>query len=149
MGRDRDQRKPPHEAIQARQQWEIDRDAFEAGLEAKYGIPYAKLPGVLRLGMPEHPQRDTGRRFDYRTLPTYRFNYAKKSERRQLIAESGKAGWRHRRAGYLLHLEAVRQAEAAVRKLRAVKKGRGKRLPKNLIEQKHLAIENRELREKQ
>jgi hypothetical protein len=135
----------PHERIADKHKWEVERDAFEAALEAKYGIPYEKLPPALRQGAPKHPRAKTARRFNYRVYDrTWRIRSIIEARRsgRQL------EGWRTERAAYLADVERVRRAEVEVRKQRAIKKGRGKPLPKNLVAQQRLAIENREFREK-
>lgn len=139
----------PHERDNARKHAEAERDAIEAALEAKYGMPYEKLPPALRYPTPEHPQRTNTRRHDYKTDTSYNWNYRARSLRRRPIADARlKRGWRPLRRAYLAEVERVRQAEIEVRKLRAVKKGRGKPLPKNYFAQRRDAIERREFAEK-
>ncbi len=139
----------PHQRIEASRKWNAEREAHEAALEAKYGIPYDKLPSALRHATPEHPQRKTARRYNYVTAFSYRWNYRSRASRRRFIpGRDGDAGWRPLRAAYLRELEEVRQAEIEVRKQRAVKKGRGKPLPKNHYAARRDAVERREFREK-
>lgn len=135
----------PHERIEARRKWEAERDAHEAALEAKYGIPYEKLPPELRLAAPAHPTRTIARRFDYRVYDrTWRIRSLIEQRRRGVKRN----GWRTERAAYLADVERVRCAEVEVRKQRAVKKGRGKPLPKNHFASRRNAVEKREFREK-
>ncbi len=135
----------PHERIAKQKLWEAERDAFEASLEAKYGIPFDKLPPALRQGTPKHPSRTITRRFNYRVYDrTWRIRTMLEERR------SGRQrnGWRTERAAYLADVERVRRAEVEVRKQRTVKKGRGKPLPKNHFASRRNAVEKREFREK-
>lgn len=135
----------PHERIAKQKLWEAERDAFEAALEAKYGMPFDKLPPALRQGAPKHPSRTITRRFNYRVYDrTWRIRTMLEERR------SGRQrnGWRTERAAYLADVERVRRAEVEVRKQRAVKKGRGKPLPKNHFASRRNAVEKREFREK-
>jgi hypothetical protein len=138
----------PHVTIRERQRWETERDAHEAALEAKYGIPYEKLPVDLRHGAPEHPRQRNTRRFDYVTRTGYRWNARSRAGRRVLYALPQQRGWREQRDAYLAEVERVRRAEIVVRRARTKRTGRGKPAPKNLVAQQRLAIENREFREK-
>jgi hypothetical protein len=135
----------PHERIEARRKSEAERDAFEAALEARYGVPFEKLPTALRRGAPKHPRAKNARRFNYRVYDrTWRIRSIIEARRsgRQL------EGWRTARTAYLADVERVRRAEVEVRKQRAVKKGRGKPLPKNHFASRRNAVEKREFREK-
>jgi len=138
----------PHVTIRERQRWGTERDAHEAALEAKYGMPYEKLPAALRHSPPKHPQQYNARRFDYVTRTGYRWNARSRAGRRSLIATMDQRGWREQRRSYLRAVEDVRQAEIIVRKTRTKRTGRGKPRPKNAFAQQRLAIENREFREK-
>lgn len=135
----------PHERIEQRQKWESERDAHEAALEAKYGVPIDKLPGVLTLGAPKHPRATKARRFDYRV---YDRTWRHRTLIEQRIRGVERNGWRTERRAFLRQVERFRQAEIEVRKLRAVKKGRGKPLPKNHFASRRNAVEKREFREK-
>lgn len=133
--------------IRDERRWRERNDAEIEALEAQYGLPYEKIPSVLRHPAPEHPQRQQARRFGYLTRTAYRFNYQSRANRRRLIAVGSQIGWREKRAAYLRDLEARRNAEIEVRKLRTKRTGRGKVVPKNLREQSLDAVERRELRE--
>jgi len=139
----------PHERIEKARRNEAASEAREAALEAKYGMPYDKLPAALRQLPSTSPAQVGGRRFDYLTQPTFHFYARARQYRRGTIRDRNrKPGWRMVRAAHLREVERVRQAEIEVRKLRAVKKGRGKPLPKNHFAQRRDAIERREFREK-
>lgn len=138
----------PHERIAAARKWEAERDAFEAALEAKYGVPYEKLPSALKSGEPKPPAKNA-RRYDYVTRTTYNWNYAQRKHRRRVIPDAQqKRGWRVLRRSFLADVEAVRRAKIEVRKQRIVKKGRGKPLPKNHFAARRDAVERREFAEK-
>jgi hypothetical protein len=121
-------RAAPHEEINRQRTARTERDAWRAQLEAKYGVPYERLPEVLRYEPPVHPQRQYARRFDYLAQLAYRFNYAARRNRLRLIPGPGQLGWRRQRRRYLERLEERRRAEIVVRKLRAKRTGRGKPL---------------------
>lgn len=145
MGRNR--AAPPHVRIQEERAWRDRHDAEIDALEAQYGVPYEKLPAVLRHAAPEHPQRSQVRRFGYLTRTAYNYYRRSRRDRRRLVAAPGQTGWRAQRAAYLRDLETRRNAEIEVRKSRIKRGGRGKVLPKNLREQSRDAVERRELRE--
>ncbi len=137
----------PHEIIEARRRWDVEYDARIAALEAKYGVPYEKLPAALRESPPEHPQRKNARRYDYLTVTAYRFNYQSKANRRRLIARHDQLGWRTRRRQYLRDVEAVRQAEIVVRGMLAKRTGRGKLFDRKAHVHARERIEAREWRD--
>lgn len=145
MGRNRTA--PPHLRIRNEKTWRERHESHVAALEAQYGVPYEKIPSVLREVAPTHPQHEQARRFGYLTRTAYNFNYRARRGRRRLMSESGRGGWREDRAGYLRALERRREAEVEVRKLRYKRGGRGKVPPKNVREQALKAVERRELRE--
>jgi hypothetical protein len=95
-----------------RRKWGQEYEAECARLEAKYGIPYEKLPEPLRYPKPDHPRVTNARRFD-----KFDLRYGPSS-----------IGWRHERIWYLVQLTRIRLAEIEVRKLRAKRTGRGKPL---------------------
>lgn len=139
--------RPPHESINANRAWAAQHEAEVAALEAKYGVPYEKLPSILQHDAPDHPQRGNARRFDYLTRTSYRWYSRSRRDRRRLIAGPGQRGWREQRANYLQQLEARRLAEVEVRKLRTKRTGRGRPEPRNLLAASRYAIEDREWRE--
>lgn len=139
---------PPHQAphvrIAAAKKWEADRDAFEAALEAKYGVPYDKLPSALKSGAPKRPRKNA-RRFAYTVYDrSWRQRWSTEAYRRGIKRN----GWRYDRKMFLADVERFRQAEVEVRKQRIVKKGRGKPLPKNHFAQRRDAVERRDFAEK-
>jgi len=135
----------PHERIAAHKQWNIEYNAHVAALEAEYGVPYEKLPMALKHGAPKHPRRTKARRFDYRVYDrTWRIRSLIEQRRRGVERN----GWRTERRTFLADVERFRRAEVEVRKQRAVKKGRGKPLPKNHFASRRNAVEKREFREK-
>jgi hypothetical protein len=137
----------PHEIINARR---VDDAAFavrKAQLEAQYGMPYDKLPEVLRYHAPAHPQRKNARRYDYRSLSGYRWNYQSKATRRTFLAAPTRLGWRTERRWYLKRLEERRQAEIVVRKMRAKRTGRGKPVDRKAHVDARYQIEAHEWRE--
>lgn len=137
----------PHEIIEARRRWDVEYDTHIAALEARYSVPYEKLPAVLKEAPPKHPQHENARRFDYLTETAYRWNYQSRSNRRRLIARHDQLGWRTRRRHYLERVEAVRQAEITVRKMRAKRTGRGKLLDRKAHVHARERIEAREWRD--
>jgi len=141
---------PPHQAPHARiaaaRKWEVDRDAFEAALEAKYGVPYDKLPTALKSGAPKRPRKNA-RRFAYTVYDrSWRLRWDREAARRR--AGKNRNGWRNERKAFLADVERFRRAEVEVRKQRIVKKGRGKPLPKNHFAQRRDAVECRDFTEK-
>jgi hypothetical protein len=139
--------RPPHEIIHERARWEIEYDAQRAALEAKYGVPYEKLPEILRYPPPEHPQHGNPRRFDYVSLFGRRYNARSRSSRRLILAGRDQLGWRTRREHYLDRVEKFRQAEIAVRKLRTKRTGRGKPLDRKAHVHARERIDAREWRD--
>lgn len=137
----------PHEIIRERARWPEEDDAKRAALEAKYGVPYEKLPEILRYPPPEHPQCKNARRYDYVSLFGWRYNASSRSSRRLILAGRDQLGWRSRRAGYLRRVEEFRQAEIAVRKLLAKRTGRGKLVDRKAHVHARERIEAREWRD--
>jgi hypothetical protein len=140
----------PHIEIARRRESDAEFAARRAQLEAKYGVPYDKLPDVLRWPEPEHPRGDGGRRFDYRTTTGYRWNYRARSDRRPFLADIGprdRRGWRSRRRAYLVRLEERRQAEIVVRGMLAKRTGRGKLFDRKAHVHARERIEAREWRD--
>jgi hypothetical protein len=137
----------PHEIINARRAGDIEYDAWRASLEAKYGVPYDKLPEALRSAAPEHPQRANARRYDYRSVTGWRWNYQSRATRHTFLAPIDRLGWRTRRRQYLRQLEERRQAEIVVRQMRAKRTGRGKLLDRKAHVHARERIEAREWRD--
>jgi len=129
----------PHEEIKRRRRWRAEYDANIAALEAKYGLPYEKLPEALRLPPPEHPRRENARRYDNRSNDTWRSWLRARVENR--------LGWRTLRRHYLASVEKFRQAEIVVRKLRAKRTGRGKPLDRKAHVHARERIDAREWRD--
>jgi hypothetical protein len=112
----------PHEIISARRVDDAEFDAVRARLEAKYGVPYEKLPEVLRYSAPEHPRRRNPRRYNYRVSDS-RWIFPRSVGRPR---QQKRLGWRTERRLFLERVEKFRQAEIEVRKLRTKRTGRGK-----------------------
>jgi hypothetical protein len=133
--------RPPHEEHEHRERVYRELEALEAQQVAKYGVPYEKLPEVLRYPPPEHPQRSTSRRFDDISM---RRVWRHRTLR---LASRTSFGWRTQRQQYLAKLEQIRRAEIAVRKLRTKHTGRGKPLDRKAHVHARERIEAREWRD--
>lgn len=126
--------RPPHEEHAHRERVYRELEALEEQQVAKYGMPYEKLPEVLRYPPPEHPRQRVARRQDNRTVVSWR------------LGESI-LGWKTLRKFYLAKLEQIRHAEIAVRKLHTKHTGRGKPLDRKAHVHAREQIESREWRD--
>jgi len=131
----------PHEDYERRERIDREWDERIARLEAKYGIPYDKLPEVLKRPAPEHPRRSNPRRFDDASMRrVWRL-------RTLVLASRTAFGWRTQRKQYLQQLEAIRRAEIVVRQQRAKRTGRGKLFDRKAHVHVRERIEAREWRD--
>lgn len=131
----------PHEEYERRERVDREYDANIAALEAKYGIPYEKLPEVLRYPPPEHPRRENPRRFDDVSMRRVWRNRTLRLRSRTSF------GWRTQRQEYLRRLEQIRRAEIVVRQQRAKRTGRGKLFDRKAHVHARERIEAREWRD--
>lgn len=131
--------RPPHEEHAHRERIYRELEALEEQQIAKYGVPYEKLPEVLRYPPPEHPRQRVARRQDNRSNVTWRSRVWGRPE--------SILGWKTLRKFYLAKLEQIRHAEIAVRKLRTKHTGRGKPLDRKAHVHARENIEAREWRD--
>jgi hypothetical protein len=130
-----------------RSAWSREHEAHAAQLEAKYGVPYEKLPEVLRYAPPEHPRVKNARRFDYRTADSRWVFRGPREKRPRLLARTQRRlGWRTERSYFLERVEKFRLAEIEVRKLRTKRTGRGKPLHRKALADAKYRLEAREWR---
>jgi len=141
----------PHVRIAANKRRERERETHDAALEAKYGPDFDKLSSDVRAalsrGVPEHPQATVTRRFNY-IVYDRSWHTRWRNEERRRRANKNRNGWRTERRHFLAEVERFRRAEVEARKLRIVKKGRGKPLPKNHFASRRDAVERRDFAEK-
>lgn len=112
--------RPPHEIRNERRERDEDYFARREQLEAQYGLPINKIPGVLQRPPAAHPQHARARRYRNRARDSRRISVTARFAQRQ--------GWRELRAQYLRELEQRRLAEIQVRQQLAKVTGRSRRV---------------------